>query len=50
MELVDLNKFVSKIVPTQHTKRVNMIRKFDENVLLTCSNDGCVKIWDSRSY
>lgn len=50
IELVDLNKFASKIIPTSHTKRINMVRQFADNLLLTCSNDGTVKLWDSRSF
>jgi WD40 repeat protein len=27
-----------------------MVRQYGDNLLLTCSNDGAVKVWDSRSF
>ena len=43
-----MGKLKNSIFNTLHTKRINMITTKD-NHHITCSNDGSVKIWDSRN-
>ena len=48
VERVECEKFRGNIIKTDHTKRINMARRFNDT-LVTCSNDRSIKLWDVRT-